>query len=163
MSTSPRSSVQRIAAHEYEFQSRWTFDCDYDSVFNLLSRLEDYEQWWPQVTRSERAAGAGRAIVHLRSSLPFTLKLALQRDVEDHDAGRLRAHVAGDIVGFVSWTVTREPSGTLVRFDQVVTLEHPVARRVDVLARPILQWNHAVAMRGCARGLQDQLPVGGRP
>lgn len=159
VTVSPRSTVRRIAAHEYRFQSQWTFGCDFADAVEVLSRLEDYAQWWPQVTRSERDGEAGRAVVHLRSALPFTLRLRLDRDVEDRAGGRLRANVGGDIEGFVSWTVTREPAGTHVQFDQDVTLRHPVARRVDIIARPVLQWNHAVAMRGCARGLLHQLPV----
>ena len=109
------------------------------------------------MTHSERDGAAGRAVVHLRSALPFTLRLALERDVEDRDGGNLRARVRGDIDGFVGWTISPSPAGTSVRFDQVVTLEQPVVRTVDFLIRPLLQWNHAVAMRGCARGLQRRL------
>lgn len=158
--TNPKSGVRRLAAHEYEFRSEWAFPADRDAVCDVLGRLEEYAQWWPQITRSESDGRAGRAVVHLRSALPFTLKLKLTREVEDRAAGVFRAIVTGDIEGFVAWSITETDTGTRVRFDQAVTLRHPVARRVDIVIRPLLQWNHAVAMRGCAEGLGRRLAIG---
>lgn len=157
MMSTPRSTVRRLAAHHYEFRSEWTFDCEYAAVYDVLSRLEDYASWWPQVTYSARDGNTGRAVVHLRSALPFTLRFALSRDVEDPEGGHLRAFVRGDIGGFVGWTISPASRGTAVRFDQAVTLEQPVVRKIDMAVRPLLQWNHAVAMRGCARGLERRL------
>ena len=146
------SKVRRLAAHHYEFSSRWVVPSAPDETYVVLSRPDLYAQWWPEIRKAEQT-GDGVGLMELRSALPFTLRFSLTRDVEDPVARRLKADVDGDIRGYVQWTVTAGDDGSVVDFQQVVTLQHAVARRLDFALRPLMQWNHDRAMRGGSRGL----------
>lgn len=155
--SAPLASVGRLAAHRYEFSSRWSTQCPADAVYLLLTRLGEYDSWWPQVRRSERV-DEDSGVIHLRSALPFTLRMFMTRECEDPISRTLRAAVSGDLDGFVQWRVEDDPPrGAVVHFSQVVTLTHPLIRPIDRLLRPLLTWNHGVAMRGGAMGLQRAL------
>ena len=150
--TAGSSGVSRLAPHRYEFSSRWVVPSAPDETYAVLSRPDLYPQWWPEIRKADQA-GDGIGLMELRSALPFTLRFSLTRVVEDPVARRLRADVDGDIRGYVQGTVTAGEDGSVVEFQQVVTLHHAVARRLDVALRPLLQWNHERAMRGGSRGL----------
>lgn len=154
--TADSSRVSRVAAHRYEFTSRWTVAATPDATYAVLARPDLYNEWWPEI-RSAVQTGDGVGHMALRSALPFTLRFTLQRDVEDPIALRLKADVDGDIRGYVQWEVARGDRGSVINFTQVVTLQHPLVRRLDFAIRPLLQWNHDRAMRGGSRALDRHM------
>lgn len=85
----------------------------------------------------------------------------MARDIEDPRSRRLRARVGRDLEGTVEWAIGVSPEGTVIDFAQVVTLTHPLVRRVDRLLRPVLEWNHSVAVAGGACGLRHALNASG--
>jgi hypothetical protein len=90
----------------------------------------------------------------LRSALPLTLTFALRREVEDEARGLLAATASGDIEGSVEWLLEPVDAGaTIAHFTETVTLKHPLARHTDFALRPLLNWNHAVAMQSGQTGL----------
>lgn len=150
------SKVSRLAAHRYEFSSRWLVASTPDETYAVLSRPDLYAEWWPEIRKAHRT-GDGVGLMELRSALPLTLRFSLTRDVEDPVERRLKADVDGDIRGFVQWTVASGDDGSVIDFKQVVTLLHPIARRLDFALRPLMEWNHNRAMRGGSRGLGKHL------
>lgn len=147
-----RSRVERLAAHEYEFSSIWQLPTTVETAFAVLRDLWSYPVWWPQFTRAERTA-EDEGVFALRSRLPLTLNFTLRRDIEDEQHGTLRAQASGDISGIVEWRLQPADTLTVASFTERVTLEHPLARRLDVVLRPLLTWNHRSAMRSGERGL----------
>ena len=96
----------------------------------------------------------------------MSLKFHLNREAQDQDQGLLSAQATGDIDGTITWRIHGTLSGLVVAdFDQRVTLCHRVARTADIAIRPLLTWNHAVAMRsgqaGLLRFLQPPTDVSG--
>ena len=147
-----RSRVERIAAHEYAFTSVWHLAAPVDAVFEVLRDLWSYPVWWPEIIRAHQIS-EDEGEFALRSRLPLTLQFRLRRDAEDHRQRVLRAMATGDIAGSVEWRLRPTSTGTTINFTQLVTLEHPLARRGDLILRPLLTWNHRVAMSSGERGL----------
>lgn len=151
--TAPR--VERLARHHYLFTSTWIVPLERSVAIELLADLSAYPRWWPEFLHA-RKVGDARLDMALRSRLPFTLTFNLTRQVEDRDEGRLLATAEGDIKGTVQWTVPRQ-GGTTTKayFRQEVELQHRLVRPVDVLLRPLLEWNHAAAMESGQRGIVE--------
>lgn len=151
------SRVHRLTAHQYAFVSEWQVPVDLPDAYAVLKDLWSYPHWWPVFKRAEQITSDRGAFV-TRSAMPLTLNFSLVREVEDEAAGLLRARVTGDLDGIVEWHLVQiEPTLTTAHFLQRVTLEHKIARRADLLLRPLLTWNHALAMRSGHRGLTAHL------
>ncbi len=147
------SRVERIAAHRYTFLSDWELPVEPATSFSVLRDLWSYPTWWPEFKRADRIDDEN-GLFALRSALPLTLNFSLRRDVEDEAKGLLSATASGDIEGSVEWLL--EPSGTsatIAHFTEQVILKHRLARSTDFALRPLLNWNHAAAMRSGRRGL----------
>lgn len=152
------SRVQRVGGHEYAFSSTWQLPAPAKSVFAVLRDLWSYPEWWPEFKRAEQTAEDEGSFT-LRSRLPLTLNFALRREIENYQQGLLRALAAGDIEGIVEWRIEPVDQGTRVAFIEQVTLQHPLARRTDIVLRPILEWNHRGAMSSGERGLIRHLEI----
>jgi hypothetical protein len=156
------SRVERIAAHRYTFLSDWTLPVPPNSVFSVLKDLWSYPMWWPEFKRADRIDDE-TGLFALRSALPITLTFGLRRDVEDEARGLLAATASGDIEGSVEWLLELTDSGTTIaHFTERVTLRHRFARRADFALRPVLNWNHAAAMRSGHDGLISRLATPAR-
>lgn len=152
-----KSGVERLAPHQYVFRSTWGLPVPRERATSVLAGLASYPRWWPQF-KTATQLDADNVEMALRSVLPITLRFRLHRDVEDHRQGMLRATATGDIDGTVEWVVTNEPHDrSTAAFTQAVTLTHPIATKVDRIIRPILEWNHAVAMRSGWSGINRYL------
>lgn len=151
------SHVERIAAHRYSFTSTWDLPVERSVAFAVLADLWTYPAWWPEFKRADRLSD-DHGVFALRSALPLTLNFTLTRDVEDEAAGLLRANADGDITGTVEWKLVDDgPVSCMALFTQEVTLNHPIARRTDFALRPILSWNHSVAMSSGHGGILASL------
>ena len=151
------SRVERVATHRYTFLSDWSLAAEPATVFAVLKDLWSYPIWWPEFKRADRIDDEN-GVFALRSAIPFTLTFALHRDVEDEVRGLLSATSSGDIEGSVEWLLEPTRTGaTIAHFSEQVTLRHRFARRADIALRPILTWNHKVAMRSGHQGLVSLL------
>ncbi|TWP34467.1 SRPBCC family protein [Leekyejoonella antrihumi] len=152
-----QSGVERLAPHQYVFRSTWQLPAPRAQATAVLADLANYPRWWPQF-KTATQPDADNVEMALRSVLPITLRFTLHRDVEDHQQGLLRATATGDIDGTVEWAVTDQPGNrSTAAFTQAATLTHPIAVKVDRIIRPVLEWNHAVAMRSGAAGIAEYL------
>lgn len=151
------AGVERLAPHHYVFHATWTLGAPQTRVFAVLADLERYPDWWPAFKHA-RLADSDHCDLALRGLLPITLQFTLQRDIEDPTTGLLRATATGDIVGLVEWQLTTAGShDTTARFTEDVTLEHPLAAKLDRAIRPLLEWNHRAAMNSGVAGLARHL------
>jgi hypothetical protein len=156
------SRVERIAAHRYTFLSDWALPVPPKSAFSVLKDLWSYPMWWPEFKRADRIDDE-TGLFALRSALPITLTFGLRRDVEDEARGLLSATASGDIEGSVEWLLEVTDNGTTIaHFTERVTLRHRFARRADFALRPLLNWNHAAAMRSGHDGLISRLATPAR-
>ncbi|MFD0257619.1 SRPBCC family protein [Kitasatospora indigofera] len=140
----------------YRLSSAWQFDSPPGPVLTVLTDVAGYPRWWPQVRTVRRtAADAGELVV--RSLLPYRLVFTVHAARQDEAAGVLEARMTGDLVGWSRWTVTAQPLGTQVLFEEEARLGKPLLRLLAVPARPVFLANHAAMMRGGERGLRDHL------
>jgi hypothetical protein len=154
----PSSRVDRISSHRYAFHSRWVLPHAAHEVFEVLADVWRYPEWWPAFESAQRITADTGAFV-LRSRLPITLRISLEREVEDARAGVLRVRSTGDLEGTVEWRLEGHPTRpeTIIDFSERVTLNHRLARQLDFVIRPLLLWNHAAAMRTGEQGLRRLL------
>jgi uncharacterized protein YndB with AHSA1/START domain len=142
--------------NHYRFRSLWTLPEPPTAVYEVLRRPEDYPRWWRQVrevTRLDDTTG----VIRIRSVLPYDMTFTAREVRRDPGDGVLEIAVSGDIEGWARWTVTPRGTGSLARYDQVVSVTKPLLRRFAVPGRPVFRANHALMMRSGRRGLLRHL------
>lgn len=152
MTDRPERRDEPGAGHRYRFRVQWRLDAAPDGVFDVLADLARYPRWWPQI-RDVQVHDERAAQVRIRSFLPYTLAFELQRSIMDRERGVLVATMTGDLAGRSSWEIRGDGGGSRLRFHEEATVERPILRRLEPLARPAFIANHSWMMRGCRRGL----------
>jgi uncharacterized protein YndB with AHSA1/START domain len=137
----------------YSFAASWLTPAPVDEVAAVVTDLEHYPEWWPQI-RAVASLGPDTARVLLRSALPFTLDVVL--DAVSREPPVLEVEVSGAVEGWARWTLARERGGTRCDYTQEVSVRGALAV-ASYVARPLLVWNHHRAMLGCERGLRRRL------
>ncbi|MER7899606.1 SRPBCC family protein [Streptomyces sp. NPDC096046] len=138
--------------NHYRFRSLWPLPAPPATVFHVLERPEDYPRWWRQVREVTRLDGT-TGVIRIRSVLPYDMTFTAREVRRDPAAGVLETALTGDIEGWARWTVTPHATGSLARYDQVVSVRKPLLRRFAVPGRPVFRANHALMMRSGRRGL----------
>lgn len=149
-------------AARYRFESRWHVPVPRGELFDLLADVGGYPGWWPQVRAVARLDDATARVV-VRSLLPYSLDLVLERAVEDREAGVLEARIRGQLDGWSRWLLHGHRAETLVLYEQEVTTPGRLMSVASAVARPALVANHAWMMRGGRRGMliRGRGPAGG--
>lgn len=145
--------VLALPAPTYSFTDRWTVAAAPGAVRDVITDLEHYPEWWPQVVAVAKL-GPDDARVLCRSVLPYTLDLVLHAVTRDLPV--LEVAIGGDLSGSARFRLTGTREGTVVDFAQEVEVGG-LLRAASVIARPLLVWNHGRMMRGCAAGLRARL------
>jgi len=140
----------------YAFRSEWVLASPVDDVYVALAQLVEYPSWWPEV-RSVRQVSPETFELLCRSLLPYDLAFSSRQTRKDPAARVLEAALAGDLAGFSRWTLTGRAEGTLAVFEEEVTAEKALLRRMGRVARPAFQANHALMMRHGRQGLRTFL------
>ncbi|MBX7550100.1 SRPBCC family protein [Streptomyces sp. tea 10] len=138
--------------NRYRFLSLWSLPAPPAAVYAVLERPEDYPRWWPQVrtvTRLDDRTG----VFAIRPVLPYSMTFTARETRRDPDAGVLEIAVSGDLDGWARWTLTADGPGTLARYDQAVSVNKPLLRRLAVPGRPVFRANHRLMMAAGRRGL----------
>jgi Polyketide cyclase / dehydrase and lipid transport len=142
--------------NDYVFRSEWRLPAGPDEVYAVLEDVENYPAWWPQVVRVRRIDDLSGEM-KVRSRLPYTLTVVLQREVEDPVRRVLRARLDGDMTGMSQWTVSASGPGSVAVFDEAVDMRRRTIRTAGRFARPALVLNHSLMMRAGERGLRSFL------
>ncbi|UDY22868.1 SRPBCC family protein [Nocardioides sp. Kera G14] len=124
-----------------------------DEVAAVLTDLEHYPEWWPQVVAVAKIDD-DNARVLCRSSLPYLLDLVLT--AVSRVPPVVEVALAGDLAGFARFSLASTPDGTRLDFHQEVSVSGLLALAAYV-GRPVLLWNHERMMAGCEAGLRARL------
>lgn len=140
----------------YNFAGSWVIERPVDELREQLLDLLGYPRWWPQV-RAVARLGEDDAIALVRSALPYTLTVRLT--AESRGPRVLQCALAGDMVGFVRWTLDAAvpPSGgpaTVLSYEQQVRVGRPLLQLGGRVARPLLVANHEHMMRSAISRLK---------
>lgn len=141
-------------AGSFDFARSFTVEAGPARVAAVLADLAAYPSWWPQV-RAVASLASDRALVKVRSTLPYVLWLELTRLREEPD--ELVVRIDGALSGTASWRLVAVGERTRLDFAQHVEVLGTGIRVATVLARPVLEWNHERMMRGCEAGLRRRL------
>ena len=138
------------------FETDWELTAPIEQVYEVLSHPEEFEMWWPSVTRSAlisegHADGVGaRARYTIRSPLLYTMTFDL-KTIEVERPSRLRMVVRGDLVGTGTFLLEPAGTGTRVRFNWHVATTKRWMNSAAIVAKPVLAWAHdRVMLEGCA-------------
>ena len=143
--------------NDYRFRSLWSVRATAASVLDALVDLTRYPDWWPDI-RSVTRVDDDTAEVVCRSVLPYALTFRLHRVEEDHDSGRMRVDMTGDLEGYVQGVVSEDAgAGALLVISQRVVVTKPLLRVLAPVARPLFRANHALMMRRGQRGFRAYL------
>jgi uncharacterized protein YndB with AHSA1/START domain len=145
----------------YVFRSEWRLPAAPATVYDVLSDVESYPRWWPQVRRTRRIDGLSGELT-CRSLLPYDVVFRRHREVEDPAGLVLRARLDGDLSGTSQWTITANGVGSTAVFDEDVQVGNGMLRAAGRLFRPVLRFNHDLMMRSGEKGLRAHLSGGGR-
>jgi hypothetical protein len=132
--------------NHYRFISIWNLDASPDAVYRVLSDIDSYPLWWPEVRQVSRIDDSSVQIV-VRSFLPYDLVFAAKRSRQDPGSGVLETAMHGDLDGFSRWTLSAQPEGTRAVFEEDVIARKALLRSLALIARPLFRANHAVMMR----------------
>ena len=149
----PSGTMAPVASSHFLLTASWTVPAAPQRVAAVVTDLERYPEWWPQV-RAVAKVGPDTARVLCRSTLPYTLDLVL--DAVSRELPTVEVAVSGDLDGRVRWTLLPEGEGTRMDFRQEVTARGALAV-ASYVARPLLIWNHHRMMVDCERGLRARL------
>lgn len=137
--------------NRYRFRAVWRVPAPPPVVLDALHELDAWSLWWPEIRDSLRIDD-DRAIVRIRSVLPYDLHLMLARRRDTSTL--LEAGIEGDLRGFARFRLRAGgPGATRLRFEQEVEVRKPLMRALAPLARPVFRWNHEAMMRSGERGL----------
>ncbi|MDT4923699.1 MAG: hypothetical protein QOG01_1412 [Pseudonocardiales bacterium] len=145
----------------YVFRSEWRLPAAPATVYDVLSDVESYPRWWPQVRRTRRIDDLSGELT-CRSLLPYDVVFRMHREVEDPAGLVLRARLDGDLSGTSQWTITANGVGSTAVFDEDVQVGNGMLRAAGRLFRPVLRFNHDLMMRSGEKGLRAHLSGGGR-
>jgi hypothetical protein len=144
-----------VAAHEYNFITRWRVRAAVLEVFDILFHALDYPRWWPEVYLAvEEVAPPGpdglgaAARVTTRGWLPYILHWTA-RVIESHPPQGFTIQATGDFVGCGRWSFEQVGDEVAIAFCWRIAAEKPLLRRLSWLLKPLFSWNHRWAM---ARG-----------
>ena len=141
----------------YEFVDEWDVDAPVEAVFEAVADSRTYAEWWRPVYLDVEADGPPALGVaarhHFKGRLPYHLRTRSVIVAID-PLRRVTADVDGDLRGRGTWTLTRAPHGTHVRFDWQVHADRPLLRALTPVLRPVLRWNHNWAIARAKQGLE---------
>lgn len=142
--------------------TEWQLDAPVESVWDQISRPEDWPIWWRAVRRVQLiAAGGADGVGTVRrftwtTALPYTLTFDMET-TQIEPMRLLEGRARGELDGVGRWTFAANGKQTLLRYDWHVELTRAWMRALAPILRPVFAWNHNVVMGWGHEGLAKRL------
>lgn len=127
----------------FHFDGRWVFPGKPDEVWDVLSRTDRYQQWWPWLRALESGGlvqgSVSRCVV--RAPVPYALRF----DVEVLEVAPSRlvvTRVSGDLEGPARMELEAHREGSEARLSWELELKAPLLGAASRVARPLMEWGH---------------------
>jgi len=129
----------------FEFDRTWTFDVPTSALWDRLTDIEHFPQWWPWLRRFDTGGDGLRAGTEadcvVRAPLPYALRFRVH--VEDIVPERVvDARVTGDLDGPARLEVAPHGEGSSARLAWRVEVRAPLLRLGATFSRPVMEWGH---------------------
>lgn len=146
----------------YQFESEWVLSAPIDRVFDVMTRPEEFSQWWSSVKNSRLietgdSDGLGaKARYSIKSPLGY--KMHFEMTVVDFDRpNRIHSLARGDLIGTGTHLFESRGESTAVTYLWYVSTTKRWMNVLEPVAKPLFAWAYHHAMReGCA-GLAKHL------
>lgn len=139
--------------NHYVFHSVWQVQAPSVDVISVISDLETYPAWWPEI-HDVRRLGDNRFAVVARSLLPYALRFVLEAAPGPPTPRVVDGRLSGDLEGSVRWSVEEHDGGCRLVYDQQVTTHKRLLNTTAPVARPAFRANHGLMMRHGEAGLR---------
>ena len=153
-----------MAANVYQFEDRWYVPFPIEKVWEVLSRPEEYPNWWRGVYLSAepldggkiRDAGARTAVI-AKGWLPYKLRFTLET-LRLKKPTLIEFRATGDFVTDASrWILEPAGSGTTVTLEWNPRVEKRAIKLLSPLLKPLFRWNHNWTMKTGQRRIAQYL------
>lgn len=145
--------------------SRWHLDCGINAAWRLISQVQAWPAWWPQV-RTVRVEGEAvhdaaladprvgtRVLIEWKTLLGYGLRLWLTT-TRVAAPFELEGVAEGDLQGVGLWLLEpRHADGVSITYRWDVRLDRRWMRLASPLLRPLFARNHAGVMRAGANAM----------
>jgi uncharacterized protein YndB with AHSA1/START domain len=137
----------------FQFERSWELDVTPQRFWDTISRTDEYNQWWPWLSRfeAEGMTEGARWTAEIQSPLPYALRVELVL-VEVVPCERLAVQVSGDLQGTAGLTLTPTETGSAIDVEWQMRPRSRAMQLAAVVARPLLRWSHEWVL---ARGLDQ--------
>jgi hypothetical protein len=149
--------------NEFALVSRWDVVAGIEEVAEVLSDVERFPDWWPEVYLGVEVLdpgdvrGIGRTVaVHTRGWLPYTLRWQGRLVASDRPHS-WEVEATGDLAGRGVWRLEQHGERAEAVYYWRVRAERPVLRMLAPLLRPAFAANHRWAMARGHEGLDREL------
>jgi uncharacterized protein YndB with AHSA1/START domain len=114
-----------------------------DVLWDAMTRVDAYRQWWPWLRSLDAAALAAgeRWEAVVQPPLPYRLRFSIHLD-EVSPVQHVVARVSGDISGSARLHLTETPSGSRLRLVSSLEPTHRVLQAVASVAAPVARYGH---------------------
>jgi len=162
-----RRSLPAPLAHRFVLISRWRLDCPAAAAWDLLTDLEAWPRWWPEVLQAEvlHRAPVGqpgtRARLTWRTRLGYRLQIAVtntRRQRQPDGRAEIEGRSEGDLLGRGLWVLEPVAGRHVdVTYRYEVELARGWMRAAAPLLRRVFAWNHFALMSSGAAGMARHL------
>lgn len=149
---------------KYSFVSEWKIPAPMESVWDAITRPEDWPRWWRGVEAVVElepgdALGLGRLLRYTwKSELPYKLEFNMRTTrIEQYSVYAGTAE--GELQGSGVWKFSQQGEITVAEYDWNVETTEEWMNIVAPIARPVFEWNHDVIMKWGEEGLRRLLGV----
>jgi uncharacterized protein YndB with AHSA1/START domain len=149
---------------DYLFVTAWRFDAPVDRLWDAITRVDAWPQWWRGVEsvvalQPGDSSGLGRVDRYTwKSRLPYRLTFDLKITQLERPL-RFGGTATGELAGSALWELTPVSGTTRTQFTWRVETTKAWMNLLAPIARPLFAWNHDVIMEWGAEGLARHLSI----
>jgi uncharacterized protein YndB with AHSA1/START domain len=141
----------------FETDRRYQLPVAPAELWAALTRVEDYQSWWPWLRRFDAAELAGDQVwvCHVQPPLPYWVRFSVVLE-EVRAPHTIRATITGDVVGDAALDITAHPQGSEARLVSHLGPGNGFLKAVSRLAGPVARHGHDWVLDTGARQFIDR-------
>lgn len=149
---------------EYHFLTTWDFSAPIETVWGVISDVQQFPNWWKYVEGISELEpngpdGTGGLFLYKwKTALPYTLAFEM-RVTHNDPPHALEGQAQGELSGVGRWELKEMDGFTRVTYDWRVRTTKSWMNLMAPIAKPAFSWNHNILMDEGGRALAARLGV----